>query len=100
MTQFKRIGMCELRIVLTLFYYSILTNIGLALYIMEYRGHDIYTNGPAEGAGGGFPSGGHLLPSLSLIPVQKHKAKEGEVGAGVSLGVVIPLSILFFAAFF
>lgn len=64
------------------------------------RGHDIYTNGPADGAKGGFPSGGHLLPSLALIPVQKHKIKDGEVDTGVSLGVIIPLSILFFAAFF
>lgn len=39
--------------------------------IQAYRGHDIYTRGPAEGAGGGFPSGGWELPSFSLIPVQK-----------------------------
>ena len=35
-----------------------------------YRGNDIYTNGPREGARGGFPSGGSMLPSFSLIPVQ------------------------------
>lgn len=39
------------------------------------RGHDIYTNGPAEGARGGFPSGGSELPSFSLIPVQKWKTE-------------------------
>ena len=38
-----------------------------------FRGHDIYSNGPKEGAGGGFPSGGSELPSFSLIPVQKWK---------------------------
>ena len=36
-----------------------------------FRGHDIYTTGPKDGAGGGFPSGGSELPSFSLIPVQK-----------------------------
>jgi len=35
-----------------------------------YRGHDIYTTGPTEGAKGGFPSGGSSLPSFSLIPVR------------------------------
>jgi hypothetical protein len=38
------------------------------------RGHDVYTSGPQEGAGGGFPSGGSLLPSFSLISVQKQEA--------------------------
>mmetsp|Transcript_32077 Transcript_32077/g.54100 ORF Transcript_32077/g.54100 Transcript_32077/m.54100 type:complete len:120 (-) Transcript_32077:1450-1809(-) len=41
-----------------------------------FRGHDIYTNGPAEGARGGFPSGGSGLPSFSLIPVQKWPMSE------------------------
>ena len=36
-----------------------------------FRGHDIYSNGPKDGARGGFPSGGHDFPSFSLIPVQK-----------------------------
>jgi len=35
-----------------------------------YRGHDIYTTGPTEGAKGGFPSGGSSLPSFSLIPIR------------------------------
>ena len=36
-----------------------------------FRGSDIYSHGPREGARGGFPSGGSELPSFSLIPVQK-----------------------------
>jgi hypothetical protein len=39
--------------------------------IQAFRGHDIYTTGPQEGAGGGFPSGGSSLPSFSLISVRK-----------------------------
>lgn len=35
-----------------------------------FRGHDIYTKGPKEGARGGFPSGGCSLPSFSLISVR------------------------------
>jgi hypothetical protein len=43
-----------------------------------FRGHDIYTRGVAEGARGGFPSGGNELPSFSLIPVQSWKLAELE----------------------
>lgn len=43
--------------------------------VQAYRGYDIYTTGPREGARGGFPSGGSSLPSFSLIPVQKWPEK-------------------------
>ena len=43
-----------------------------------YRGHDIYTNGPREGTGAGFPSGGSLLPSFSLIAVRKQPVGKTE----------------------
>jgi hypothetical protein len=39
--------------------------------VQAARGYDIYSNGPRDGAKGGFPSGGSELPSFSLIPVQK-----------------------------
>ena len=44
-----------------------------------FRGHDIYTRGVAEGARGGFPSGGSELPSFALIPVQSWKLETGSV---------------------
>ena len=43
-----------------------------------FRGSDIYSHGPREGARGGFPSGGSELPSFSLIPVQKWEKKPAE----------------------
>lgn len=46
-----------------------------------FRGHDIYTNGPKEGARGGFPSGGCSLPS-SLISVRTGRLKHGDGGGG------------------
>ncbi|KAJ1432060.1 hypothetical protein B484DRAFT_430019 [Ochromonadaceae sp. CCMP2298] len=51
-----------------------------------YRGHDIYTNGPKAGAGGGFPSGGAGLPSFSVISVRK-SAKDETTSTGTSTSI-------------
>jgi hypothetical protein len=51
-----------------------------------YRGHDIYTDGPKKGAGGGFPSGGSGLPSFSLIAVRKGDKDKGKTTKSTSTG--------------
>lgn len=51
--------------------------------VQSYQGKDPNVHPP--GAGNSFPSGGHLLPSFSLIPVNKNYAAEREAGLRIGL---------------
>lgn len=55
-----------------------------------FRGHDIYTRGPKEGARGGFPSGGCELPSFSLIAVQSWKIQPKATPDGSTADISVP----------